>query len=72
MHPLEVCKGSVSMATVTEAELKDNTPILAIDDKGMKRRAPIMRVIQEEKSAALRAAIAGFKPAAIVGFKPAA
>jgi len=64
MHPLSICRGTVGMATVTAEELKENTPILAVGDKGMKLRAPIMREIQAEKSASLRAAIAGFKPAA--------
>lgn len=64
MHPLEVCRGSVNIAEVTEKELKDNTPILAATDKGMKKRAPIMRAIQLENSQALQAAVANFKPAA--------
>lgn len=60
MHPLEVCRGSLTSVEVSATELKENTPILAATDKGMRKRAEIMRKIQIGKSASLKAAIERF------------
>ena len=57
MHPLENCRGQLSVVDVTEKEYEDNKAILAVEDKNMNRRVEVMRRIQIKKSLVMKSAI---------------
>jgi len=54
MHPLHVCRGSLNVVDVPEAEAAENVCIAYSDDKGMEKRAAILRSKQAERSAVIK------------------
>jgi len=60
MHPVGRCRGSMTLVDVPVEEELDNRPILAIHDRGMKQRIPIVRARQLEHSASVKAEMARF------------
>lgn len=61
MHPLHVCKGTMTSCDVSSDEAAANAPVIATTDKSMRVRAEIMRNHQREKSPALDAMVKFFK-----------
>lgn len=55
MHSLSTSKAQIDFVMVEEAEYKSKMAILAIDDDGMSKRAPLMRDKQLQKSSRLAA-----------------
>jgi hypothetical protein len=43
MHPVHVCKGTLSVVDIPSTEAKDNRAILAIGDRSMSKRIAIIR-----------------------------
>ena len=60
MHPLGRCRGSMTLVDVSEAEELENRPILAVGDKGMAQRVPVLKARQRVKSATVRAEMTRF------------
>lgn len=54
MHPVHVCKGTLSVVDITPEERDANKAILAIGDRSMSKRIAIIREKQEKKSPVVR------------------
>jgi len=54
MHPLHVCRGSLSVVDVSQKEYDDNLAIPARTDRNMSKRVVILRAKQEERSGVIK------------------